>query len=349
MLKSFCYVAAFAVAVFSTSCGNDENVIDAPSTDASVKTVYVGTTGELSKVYSRSSMNENHAALCFSDENSLEVFKRTLSSMNAAEKEELIKSYGVLSLHKLAKIADFELEEIGQEASSENDFRQKYEKYVEKYAGLLMRNYMDAEDLTLYVPDADSSESYIANDQGVYVVGDEVRNVNLTQKLSEKVEFFTMQHLNSKGGIAPLAAGEHNYANTSFKPNKKKETFVKVMVHEKIFTIEMSSRKKMWYGWKNDPHRHYYFTETITSPFTYTVNRAPLYVFNKNVSDGFGLRLGISQTGGVNGTIVAWNDLTSEHDADGKEIMEVVAGIEVPKCRYEHGCELKFGVFGSSK
>ena len=50
----------------------------------------------------------------------------------------MVKKFGVSSLHELQQTADDELEEIGNNSRTEDEFRLSYNQYLRKYEGLLM-------------------------------------------------------------------------------------------------------------------------------------------------------------------------------------------------------------------
>ena len=105
----------------------------------------------------------------------------------------------------------------------------------------------------------------------------------------------------------------------------------------------MFCKKKMWYGWKNDPHRSYYFDTYFGMNFSYLMlgkygqeivtSRLPRFVFNRNVKRGFSIILGKVTSGyTLSGEIHTWTDMTSERDAKGKEIIISDKGYSYPKC-----------------
>ncbi len=96
---------------------------------------------------------EGELALQFISESDYQSTITEISHMTAKERLAYVGNF--TSLQKLADEADMELDEIGEAATSEADFRKKYAQYVEKYSGKLITNKYDAEDLTLYVPDGD--------------------------------------------------------------------------------------------------------------------------------------------------------------------------------------------------
>ena len=158
------------IALLLVACDNDElNSLDSTKQGSAVSTAMVKD-GEVVSTQTRTSENSGTVALKFKDEASLASFKESLYNETDAEKRITLMSYGVRTLHDLAEQADDELERIGEESSSEEEFRNLYNEYKAKYDGQLVTNKYDSTDLTLYVPDEDNVESYIANNEGVYVV-----------------------------------------------------------------------------------------------------------------------------------------------------------------------------------
>lgn len=175
------------IVISLASCDNYElNSLDSAKNVPAISTVMVSN-NEVVSVQTRASENMGTVALKFKNEEALVSFKEFLSNETYSEKRHTLMSYGVRTLHDLAEQADNELEKIGKEASSEKQFRTLYNLYKAKYDGLLTTNKYDSTDLTLYVPDEDNVESYIANKEGVYVVGNSVVKANLKNDVSKSV------------------------------------------------------------------------------------------------------------------------------------------------------------------
>ncbi len=324
----FAFLTVFTVACNEGGFNLEPNE---PSLQNEVSTVYVNGY-QINKSRTRANA-EDQPALRFKDYNALEKFKAELNEIPDSAKIAVINKYGITSLHNIALIADSELEDIGNSANSEPEFRKLYKQYKSKYERWLIPNEIDTTDLTLYVPDEDNLMSYIANSNMVYVVGDKVLTVSLDKSLSESMTRLSKASVNSSA----------TPTNTSvFSPKKGKKIYFDAYMTNIRMKVKMHCTKKMWYGWKNDPHRSYYFDSYLSQNFVYLgigqygqeaiAPRLPRYVFNKNVSNGFDIILGKTNGGVISGEIYTWTDRTSEHDANGNDITETIQGIVVPKC-----------------
>lgn len=309
----------------------DISQVSTASSSGGITTVLIS--GNSRGASARRTSGKGQLALCFQDEATLEKFKTELSNMSSDEREHTISKYGVANLHTLAAEADKELEEIGTNATSEEDFRARYAEYKQKYDGFLLADPKDSTDLSLYVPDGDNIESYIGNTNGFYMVGGKIESVNLKHEVSKAVLLMS--------NAAPTA-GEPT--NTSvYSPKKHKRVYFSAYMQGIYLWVSMSCKKKMWYGWKNDPDRSYYFDPYLSSNFAYLTSgkygqdvemgRLPRYIFNNNTKNGFSIILGkLKGAFPITGEFYTWTDMTSEHDANGNDITEKINGYVVPKC-----------------
>lgn len=320
-------------AIFMVACSSDdlqvEGIDDSAQNASGITTVLVN--GNEVVKGTRSS-GEGDLALSFKDYSSLNKFEERLAKMSDQEKMEMVKKFGVSSLHELQQTADDELEEIGNNSRTEDEFRLSYNQYLRKYEGLLISNYMDGSDLNLYVPDGDNIKSFISNQNQIYVVGDKVIKADLKEQLPRVATQLLSVNTNSLPTNSAV-----------FSPKSGKRVYLETYLINTRSHVKMHCRKKMWYGWKNDPSRSYYFDSFITSDFVYLSQgqygqeiaspRLPRYIFNNNVKDGFDIILGkINGGSSVVGKIYAWTDMTSEYDASGKDVTETINGMIVPKC-----------------
>lgn len=319
------------------ACNNEEEVqISKVEQPSSIKAVLIPVqqTGNLVT----RGVGDGEYALSFDSEGRFQEFKEKLSSISDNEKLELVNQFGVRNLHNLAAEADDELESIGTKANSEGEFRQSYEEYKKKYEGILIPNNIDANDLSLYVPDEDNVETFIGNQNGMYVIDGEIKRINIRKDLAESVAKATQSLLSDRANAKSIDVNTSTY-----RPMKNKEIYFNAYMRGGRLWVKMSAKKKMWYGWKNDPHRSYYFDSFLSPNFSYLAQgqygqeviapRLPRYIFNNNVKNGFNIILG-KITGGnaLTGKFHTWTDLTSEHDANGKDQTEVINGHVVPKC-----------------
>lgn len=319
-------------AVLMTACNSEEFSGEAVSNSSDgIRTAVIPCNGNGTSV-ARSAGRQT--VLQFKDSLTLEKFKAELGQMSNEEKMATVGKYGITTLHELAVSADDELEDIGNTATSEEQFRILYAAYKEKYAGLLMSNTSDTTDLTLYVPDEDNVETFIGNANGLYMVGNEVVKSNVRYSLSPSI--LRMSNAAATDSTTPV--------NTfCYSPKKHKRVYFDAYLTGGTYLwVKMHCKKKMWYGWKNDPDRSYYFDSYLNN-FAYlgagkygqeieTV-RLPRYIFNKNVKNGFCINLGkLKGTAPITGLFYTWTDMTSEHDANGNDILETIEGCRVPKC-----------------
>ena len=275
-------------------------------------------------------------ALKFDSETSFAKFKSALLYESSLERTLSVSKYGVENLYDLADEADDELELIGDNVSTIAEFKARYADYKQKYAGLLVVDSSDSTDLSLYVPKDNAIESYIANKEGYYVVGNEVRKINVSSDDTQS------KHI---AKVKLAASQEGTIAGTNkiiFRPASGKKIYFEAYAQDAYIRVKMSAKKHMWYGWKNDPHRQYFFDSYLNN-FVYlaqgkygqdvVVDRLPRYIFNSSVKNGFDIILGKRQTSNkVTGEFHVWCDYTSEHDKNGNDITEKVGDFVMPKC-----------------
>lgn len=273
-------------------------------------------------------------AIHFADEASFDAFKEKLAPLSSDERADLVSRYGILTLHDLAAKADEELETIGDKASSQAAFEAMYKDYQKKYEGLLAPDATDASDVSLYVPKGESVESYIANENGCYVVGNEVRHYD-----ASKIHLRAANTIQSRG----VDAGTNEI---SFHPNgmSNKEIYFTTYLENNYVRVGMHAKKKMWYGWKNDPSRNYFFDSYLQNVNYVSLNsngqevispRLPRYVFTNNVSGGFNIMLAkrVNNVAKVTGEFHVWCDYTAEHDENYNYIYDNMGGYNnIPRC-----------------
>lgn len=329
---------ALLFVIMLAACENDEQLpFKTANSLPAVSTVMVSH-GKIVNFQTRASNTMGQVALRFKDSESLRSYRQSLENKTEGEKIKSVEALGVNTLHEIALQADDELERIGNTAISEKQFRDLYEKYKAKYNGLLVSNPLDEYDLTLYVPDGDNIDSYIANTDGVYVVGSQVVKVDLGNDVSETIVNASkaFKSLNSK-----------KFTNFSvFRPNKYTRVFLQASMSDIKLRVQMHCDKKMWYGWKNDPTHSYFLTPKLNNIIYLTqdsyghetpINTLPMFIFdNKNTVKGsLDIILGKINGQRITGTLYAWTDLTAEHDSNGKMIMVVENRETHPKCLVE--------------
>lgn len=338
--SSFCLISSLAFLVMSCSQDDQLQVVE-NSDDFKLEQPKVVLVENGSVVPVTRSVNDSSKlALSFSNEQSFLNFKKSLENVSDYEKQEIVSRLGFRSLHDLADKADDELECLGKNATSETVFRDLYAKYVKKYNGLLIRNDVDTTDLTLYVPDGDNLNSYMVNESSQIVIGGKVISINLQNKLPETVVDASKAIMSYDNGVSTFASTD-DVNHFVYSPKKHKRVYFNAYMRGVYMWVQMYAKKKMWYGWKNDPNREYFFDSFLSSTFEYQYQqpngavismRLPRYIFNNNVKNGFNIVLGKTNASVITGEIRTWTDMTSEHDSDGKQLSETVEGHLVPKC-----------------
>lgn len=320
----------FCTLTFLVSCTDDQDgfvdqKVSANKADVCVVAISNG------KIASIANPTEKDFALSFKDEKSFTEFKEKLNSLSSDEQALLVASYGVKNLHDLASEADSELEKMGNSVSSMSEFKKLYGQYIEKYKGVLVTDSLDKSDVSLYVPNGDSPESYIANEKGYYVVGNKVISYNLSKIKSARTNSLQTR------------AVEAGTNDVCFRPFSNKKIFFRTYLEQERVRVAMHAKKHMWYGWKNDPARNYFFDSFIQNVNYVSLNskgqevvspRLPRYVFTNNVNNGFNIILAerVNRLQKVTGFFAVWCDYTAEHDASGNYEFEKSEGVMVPKC-----------------
>lgn len=323
---------AICVAACSKQEGFESEVLVSQPTYGNDVSVVSVVDGKILKTSTRSQFDDETLALAFPTQWAYDNFKKRLSGMTKVQKIEYVKNLGVKTLKDLEIIADEELEKIDSLAASNDEFWQMYEQYKEKYVGLLYPDSEDKNNLTLYAPDGDGIEPFIANQDGVYVVGNEVVKANL-------------HPISRTYSLKSTVGNEINSGSWSLPAIPEKTFCFSLNITEwNQIQIRYYTRKTMWHGGsKDDPHRDYYvkynlnnITYLFTGPYGQTISSsapAPIYSFYQP-------RHGVDEIMGqpynnaihVTGYTRLWTDLTVEHDADGNVATEVVGNTTIPKC-----------------
>lgn len=317
MRKLFTFLA---VGTLLFSC-SDEAPIGDSSNSAKISVVEVS--GNTILPGSRANQDQDNLALSFADEESLKEFESSLESMTQKERLETVEAYGIKNLYKLAQQADDELEQIGAKASSENEFRQLYAQYVNKYKGYLVQNTLDDTDLTLYVPNKNNIGTYICNSKGVYVVAGEIRTFAIDY-----------ESVATQLGVSTLKTEE------IIKPNEitvipASGKLLRFIISRKYDTVHIYNRfqKKMWYGWKNDTHHEIMWDYHLKGVNMEWINISmPRYLIKTDKGEFEEDILRITSSGKLTGEVWVWTDYQYERDANNNIIIENIQGINFPKC-----------------
>lgn len=272
-MKNFIYV--FIASLAMISCQNEDLVTENVSVEnAKVQLVQVTDNGQMLPVgnLARTVNSDASYVLQFDSKSTYDVIIKQLGKMSSKEKLAFAESYGLHSLQQLAIVADEELEQIGAEASSEADFREKYEAYKAKYTNILISNPYDSSDLSLYVPDGDKLSTYLINSNCMVAIGDKLEKIRLQDDMSasDKSAFVSDIPTPVALALADDIKWYTNKFNEKYYDGKKKLNFELSVQNPSDYTmnVHMGAQKSMWYGWKRDSAREFYY-ESYLENFVY--------------------------------------------------------------------------------
>lgn len=329
-------ILLLSLAVCMMACSNQDDFESEAQASNSMQESEVSVVsvvdGQVLKAGTRGDGDMENLALAFSTQWAYENFKEKLNGMTKAQKIDYVKSLGVESLKDLEVIADEELEEIDSAATSDEEFWRMYEQYKEKYAGILYPDSDDEDNLTLYAPEGDETEAFIANKDRVYVIGNKVVKAKL-QPASKSIS------------LKSTTGSQINEGSWKLPDIPEKTFCFKLSITEwNQINIRYYTRKVMWHGGsKDDPNRDYYVKYNLsnvyylfTGPYGQTIRTtvpASVYYFEQprhGVDEVMGEPFSISKH--VTGYVRLWTDITVEKDANGNVVTEVVNGTTIPKC-----------------
>ena len=321
------FLATMAASLLVLSCQQEELSVPTAENSENYEVRLVGIidgtpVAEVS-ADTRSNTENKELALQFPSETGYQAFLEKLKAKSHQERIELTNNLGLTSLQEIANIADIELETIGKEATSESDFRNKYEQYVEKYNGILISNPYDASDLSLYVPDGENLATYTINENGLIAIGNEIRKIELTNDLSPKDKSLYL-------ASTAVARDKTDFAGSSHEVNGKKTIYSVQLMQNICLNVHIGFQKKMWYGWKRDNARDAYYFLDVSSPFQYTYWLTPvgagapsiqtnipcpdMYFFSTPGTIDYSTGYFLNNCRYVQGKLYVWTDQTAETD-----------------------------------
>ena len=327
-MKKILFLTAITLATIS--CQDEESNLqtsNVPSLPQMVQVVQITNLGEIIPINNvrTKSLTNSERALQFTSEAAFQSALTEIEKMNNQEKLSFINSNEFISLQKLAIKADKELDEIGNAATSEADFRKRYAQYVEKYYGRLIVNKYDSEDLSLYVPDGDNLSTYLINENKKVVIGNKIKNISLNSDMSdsEKAIFAT-----------DTRSGATNFYSFKETNNGKKTTGSVEIDSRAYINVHVGCQKKLWYGWRRDDHRDIYY-QLSASPMAYRyigpygqelyTNHIQYVAYHDDGDKK--ITIGSLQPGKtyLNGALRVWTDLTVENIKDSVLYSDVFA------------------------
>lgn len=244
----------------------------------SFRVVSIGEHGEftpLTRTSHSDLSDQNQLSLQFSSVDEYQKFLSNFSSLNSEERIKLTDGLGFVSLEKLFILADEELEQIGETAVSEADFRSKYDQYKNKYSQYFIFNDEDLTDLSPYIPECGNDiDAFLVGINQTVVVGNEVRKISFSRQMREEDRLLSDKNLPEYNAGAVLTrAGDSDLPLNGFTVTVgSKKTIFKASTKKGTLTLgnttyngtglwfHFEARKKMWYGWKSDPARDFAFS-----------------------------------------------------------------------------------------
>ena len=349
------FVLFALLCAFFSSC-SDENDTDVATSN--VKLPQVVTINSCDKVTRSADAYSKLKALSFANEEDFERFVGILRAKTSVQRIQLIKSLGFECLAMINDEADKELDAIGATATSEADFRAKYEIYKKKYLGILVANPMDKTDLSLYLPAAKDTvvSPYLVGMCNKVLVAGSLREIPFSDEMNEddKIVFATnYSEVQSK----TTRSCEKDYTDENSWPvNSFKE---RIGNHKIIFDSSVSddyklnfhfgAQYKMWYGWKRN-NRQFFFrlenmdgcdkinpdaNQSYLTPNTYFFGTGvDFYSYTKmdiHVADVKRLTPPAVDRYAVSGKMFLWTDLQEEKDANGNVIYQGTGDPTIPR------------------
>lgn len=310
-MKKLFYLFALMCTFTIVSCQQDEIETPITNTSENVKSsfelVQITPEGDiipLDEALTRSEIR-GEVALSFESEAAYNKALADMEKLNRDDRLELTNSLGFISLQQICDIADEELEYIDSISVGVEDFLERYNAYVKKYEGQLVRNPYDSTDMSLYIPDDSEMTTYLINGNRNVVIGKVIMR-------SPIINVNDSQYIVTSG----YSDGYKSYSWQSIYNNSKKTS-----VNIKILTtgdvrLQAGCQKKVTLGWKRDNNRWVYVYLTNGSfpinlwynksldPTCYLASQGKLYEMSIGSVNGIG----------VTGELYVWTDQTIDPD-----------------------------------
>lgn len=318
MKKYLCAIGLMAI-LFS-SCSQEE-VLEATPESQTIKVVSL-VDGKVQSADVKTVVNSiNTMALQFSSEAEYQRVMGELSNMSSDEKIAFTDKLGFVSLEKLLILADAELDNIADEASSEADFRERYADYKEKYSKTFIFNSKQLDDFSAYIPATTNDLfAYIVGENRSVVIGNEVRTISFSNEMRNVDALLYATDKSTTRALVGTNSFEmtNGSKKTLFKAEVKPEQLPAGPTLRRIH-YHFGAQKKMWYGWKRDSARNFAFTEKVNpSSGQYGRTYFPNSGGNYNIT-------GASTpfpTQAFTGTVFVWTDQMLDKDANGNIIYD---------------------------
>lgn len=263
-MKNFVKLMLLAFPFVFASCADDENM---QSVTQEVKMPHVITVNSSPSITRASDKVQGERVLAFDNETDFKQFVAYLKGKSSKQRVEILATIGFDCLQEINEKADKELDEIGTKATSEEDFKNKYEAYKDKYKGILVPNTSDTSDLSLYLPATQDTviAPYIVGKCNKIMVANSLREIPFSNQMNEddKIVFATdyaAHQTTSSRTVEKDYGNEDKWPVNGFKDRTggKKTIFGCSVNGDKKLVFHFGAQKKMWYGWKRDT-RNFFF------------------------------------------------------------------------------------------
>lgn len=313
-MKKIKIITSFACALCSLfSCSSDD--IEIVSNDLcntkNIKVAYIDANGKISN-----NGKVTNQVLCFESEAEYNEFVNKLKTLSNEDKENTFNRLGFTNLKELVKIADAELDSIGENSNNETEFRHNYNIYVSKYANTLTTNKYDSLDLSLYVPTSADEEvhPYIVGASKTIIINGNAKKINFQNDMNsaDKKMYGTKDNIQVLSpneptsitrGDLPWSIPNKPWNIKAFGENGVKSPWldcgmkiifqcnvIRTGRESGIVEFHFGAQKKMWYGSKRT-NREIYFQAFNLNGFN--INTGTQTTSNK---DSYIIRIGNSQS-----------------------------------------------------
>lgn len=219
--------------VVGTSCSKDVDLVDMANGDeiSLLKDV------EVTTISGTKSVSGNNKVLKFKDEATFQRITQELDVMPTSQRIAFADSIGFISLAKLMKEADSELEILAEASANKMEFDMKYKEYKNKYSMFLF-NETDTSDLSPYFPLEDNLVANYVNENMSVMIGNKLIKGKIVNSYAEKMK--------TSSSVVTYAAGDVNgtYAKTS-----DRKVCSHLSMNQFRFTVNFTCQKKGIFGW----------------------------------------------------------------------------------------------------
>lgn len=313
-MKKVFYLFALMCTFTIVSCQQDEIETLITNTSENVKSsfelVQITPEGEIIPIDDAMTRSEirDDVALSFESEAAYNKALADMEKLNRDERLELTNSLGFTSLQQICDIADQELEYIDSVSVSVEDFLERYNAYVKKYEGQLVRNPYDSTDMSLYIPDDQEMSTYLINGNRIVVIDKVVMR-------SPIINVNDSQYSVTSG----YSNGYQSYSWQSIYNNSKKTSVNVQILTTGDVMMKVGCQKKLTLGWKRDTNRmifayisnssftlHLEYNQVVPAPTCYLASVGTGKIDFMKIGDANGI--------GASGNLYVWTDQTIDPD-----------------------------------